>query len=809
MSTIQEPAAEAEWETQPFGEGPFAETETVSEPRIPAALGFLPWTESLSPFNEGEFQEDRADETDRALGEAFAELRDEAFDEALSDLVAETEDVVGQRFSDESSASAGAAKEQLASAHLSPIQFEAENYLDRLVDGLSGLDLASLDQDHLNEVLDRFDPATAPGSPAGEQFLGSLIKKAKSVASFAVKTAAQAASGVAGRLVGIALQRLRALIRPLLKRVLSFAIGRLPEPLRAPARLVAGKLTGERDALSEGEGEDYAFSPAQATDVESLAESFDAALAEGIVGDGAPGELESFAGDTERDGGEGGEAPESRELEALAEARGQLIDTLERAGDGEDIAPAVEQFVPALLGALRVGINLVGRPRVVGFLAGYLAKLVGRWVGPQVAAPLSTAIVDTGLRLVSLEQPEAEPDREAVPAMLAATIEDTARRLAETEDYVLEDEDLMQLATAEAFERAVATNFPHTYVRPNLRRAPTLGGRFVTRRPRSARPYRRYNRMPEVELTAAIADRIPTFGGVTLAATLRAAGVSLPMKARLQIFEATVGTSLRRIAAIERGRRTGSRISSTQLHPLTPAAAGLLLREPGLGVSVAAAFLRSRQRVAAGQRFFYLEPLTAAGTPTPGPMGGSAAQRTAPSQGWILVDTAGSRIAVALYFSETDAQQVAGGVRTGRPAATLLPALTTAYDSAARSFGSGDGRVRILTERDESEASAGDALSRLMPPVATALRRALRSWLLPVLAEWTRSRAAEFVQAAANPASGVTVTITLSGVPGLGVVRDALRGTLPGTSLQSVTSGSAFRGTPSGAVTVQAGKHRP
>ena len=69
-------------------------------------------------------------------------------------------------------------------------------------------------------------------------------------------------------------------------------------------------------------------------------------------------------------------------------------------------APAIEQFVPALLGALRLGINLVGRPKVVGFLAKYLAQLISRWVGPQLSGPLSNAIVDTGLRLVTLESRE-------------------------------------------------------------------------------------------------------------------------------------------------------------------------------------------------------------------------------------------------------------------------------------------------------------------------------------------------------------------------------------------------------------------
>ena len=54
----------------------------------------------------------------------------------------------------------------------------------------------------------------------------------------------------------------------------------------------------------------------------------------------------------------------------LAEARGRLIDAL-KSGDEEAVGPAIQQFIPALLGALRIGINLVGRSKVVGFLGAY------------------------------------------------------------------------------------------------------------------------------------------------------------------------------------------------------------------------------------------------------------------------------------------------------------------------------------------------------------------------------------------------------------------------------------------------------
>ena len=110
----------------------------------------------------------------------------------------------------------------------------------------------------------------------------------------------------------------------------------------------------------------------------------------------------------------------------------------------------------------------------------------------------------------------------------------------------------MQLAAAEAFSQAVATHFPSRFVRPALQQAPSLGGTFVTRRPRSIRRYHKY--APHTltwEVTAQIADAIPTFGGSTLGAVLRASGASFPARARLHIYQAAVGTTLPRMMRID------------------------------------------------------------------------------------------------------------------------------------------------------------------------------------------------------------------------------------------------------------------
>ncbi|MCI4568158.1 hypothetical protein [Lysobacter sp. CFH 32150] len=748
--TIQE-TQEREWSVQSES-SPFAEAEAD----VPLKAESTAWSETAAPFSETMGAPVGQSESDRLYAEAFAELRDEAFDEAVAFLAEETEQAVADRFTNESPASA-MERERYGDAQLSAVRFEAQQYLDALEAGLTGMDVESLSPDQLDEVLERMDPQTGELTPAGEEFIGALVRKAKSVVKVVANTA-KSVGKVAGALLGPVLNKLKGLINPLLRRVLSFAIGRLPANLQPAARTLAARFTseaGEDENTQMGEDEGT-MSPANLTDVEALSESFDAALAEALVGDGS-GEAEEEAYDA-RDS----ESVESRELEVLAEARGVLIDRLRNAGDEEDLTPAIEQFVPALLGALRLGINLVGRPKVVGFLARYLGQLIRRWVGPNLSGPLSNAIVDTGLRLVTLEAEADEAGEpranEAAPIALATVIEDATRRLAENEDYIFENEDLMQLATADAFGEAVATHFPPRFVRPGLQQAPAIGGTFVARRPRSVRTYRKYSRIPDVEVTAQLADALPTFGGSTVGAVLRAAGATFPFKARMHIYQSAVGTTLPRMVRIDRANTGGGRgyVTSSNLHPLTPLAAGLLLREPKLGVAVPATFLQSRQRIAVGQRFYLLEPLGAVGALALPVKAGTRANRArlAPSRAWTHTDPQRTRIVVGLYLSEAESQGVAESIRQGRGGQVLLQALTKIY---------------------------GELATRSRNP----LHRRLRAWVMPALANWVRANGEAFARAAAHPDAGATIRAVLTSVPGPGA-----------------------RGTPNIAITVDSGKRR-
>src|SRR5439155_26812035 len=141
--------------------------------------------------------------------------------------------------------------------------------------------------------------------------------------------------------------------------------------------------------------------------------------------------------------------------------------------DSEDPTPPVANFLPSLIPVLKIGLKLAGRQRVVDFLANFLGKLIQKFVGPQYAPPLSKAIVDAGLRLLQLET-TAEGESKSGASAVASTVEETVRRVAALPDYVLDNQELLEGATLEAFEQAAANNLPPVLSEDTYRNRPEL-----------------------------------------------------------------------------------------------------------------------------------------------------------------------------------------------------------------------------------------------------------------------------------------------------------------------------------------------
>src|SRR5262245_57816511 len=141
VMTIAHDEQEREWSAQ-SEQNPFAENlpEARAEPESAATSQALAaWNESLNPFSETPGEAMPESEADRLRNDAFAEFRDEGFDEAVSMLAEETEQAVGERFTGESPSSSQE-RERYADAQLAPVRFEAQQYLDALEAGLSGME---------------------------------------------------------------------------------------------------------------------------------------------------------------------------------------------------------------------------------------------------------------------------------------------------------------------------------------------------------------------------------------------------------------------------------------------------------------------------------------------------------------------------------------------------------------------------------------------------------------------------------------------------------------------------------------------
>jgi hypothetical protein len=443
----------------------------------------------------------------------------------------------------------------------------------------------------------------------------------------------------------------------------------------------------------------------------------------------------------------------------------------------------------------------------VNFLAGYLAKMIGRYVPPEASTQLSRAIVDTGLRMMSLEAPTEGEVQGLAPAAIAATVEDTVRRLMEADESTLEHQATLEVATTIAFQEAAAENFPPQLIVPELHEA-TVDGTWVAMPLKGRKYYKKYTRIFDVQITPQMADSLKTFGGTTIAAFLKdKLGVTAPVQARVHLYQAMSGTSPARIARLEkdvRGLGTAAKTAWVQLHPLSPRAAGMLLQQPKLGRRMPGRFRSTRRRIAVGQRFYYLEipgaRPAAAATATNGAQAG--VKRS--SEANLTLDFPKDEFRVFLYLSEADSQEIAGKLRN-RDVTAALVAAKRIYEAGVTTALAGDVQrhVKIVSEALPQEQFTAVA-KQLADAVKGQLTKKVVGWVGKAVADYVGSRAGELVTATEDPADGATVVVKIVSPPGAPVVRKLLKGELnPAQLLGDV--GSIFKGDPKLEVTTVAG----
>jgi hypothetical protein len=756
------------------------------------------------------------------------ELYEQEMDEALYELMDEARGMHEESYSPNSAFES----ERMLEQHFAPLQQESERMLESMAQHFANRDPSSLSEAEL-EVFEAYQ-ATAYLTPAQEDFFGSLKKLAKKAVKGYVGLAKKGLQFAAKLGLGPILKKLLVLVKPLLKRVLQMAIGKLPVNLQPIAQKLAEKYAG--------------IKPAQPATATADATSTDAASPDAMPADASTGMDASTGSDTTTpDATEiqqefnyqianlvfaPGEVEQELEVarvinesrqssyDAAGEldvAREQFINELQNLKEGEDPTPYVQNFIPALLPILKVGLRLAGRPRIVNYIAGLVAKLIQKFVDPQNAKALSRAIVDTGLRLINLEVTEQEEERLA-PSTVAATVEETIRKVAAMPEYVLENQELLEAFTLEAFEQAAASYLPPILPdsvyrqRPDLQEGRSLGGTVWLGMPFRSRKccYRKCPRSFKVRISPQMAEAIETFEGETLSDFFYEQ-MGLPagetVEAEVHLYEATNHTSLGDIVRHESEAEdfgASGEAGTVQLHPLTPEVAGLLLDDPSLGREMPAKAMTSRQGIGSGQRMYRLglsntraRPLMVPGT------GKRSRVRRRSGVKKIRLDFQSDQIGVYFFLSETRAQQLAVSLRKQTHAGTMITTLKRIIKRGiSPTLGGLRPKYLQIVGGLTPGQSSGSALQQIPGTVRQSLSRALEGWLLTALADDLKQNAQSFIKASEDPADGITIKFMLSQIPGFSQVRTMLKTKQPAPSnlgFQSgkptvkVTVGSGFR----------------
>jgi hypothetical protein len=753
---------------------PFLDVRSFAEEESPTRAEESPTrAQPRSPFLAVyEFEEDgRMDPQTEEYVSFLNELYDEKFNEALSSLVDEAAAIYETNFANKQQDphTAGYQAERLLNQHFAPLVAEAETMIRTLATELGKRDPDTLSEDEVETIVDRYHPS-AQLAPNFEEWLGGLGNIIKKVAKAGLDLTQKGFSAIAKLGLGPILNKLLALVKPMIKRVVESAINELPPTLRPIARLLRDKLPFLKE-FEEGEGSEP--ETAGTYEVAEIQNEFNQGVANLLF---AQTEAEQDL-EVARAANPPG-APDAYPVAELELARERFVDSLGQLKEGENPTPQVENFLPALIPVLKVGLKLAGRQRVVNFLASFLGKLIQKFVGPQYAPPLSQAIVDAGLRLLQLETtPQGES--KAAASAVASTVEETVRRVAALPDYVLDNQELLEGAALEAFEQAAANNLPPVLSEDTYRKRPEL------REHRRGFWYpcgRRYKKRLGQKFIARISPykvtSLETFDGSTVGEALEEQYAIAPgeeLEAEVHLYEAMPGM---RLSDIVRGEEVITKVDGedgrNQLHPLTRDAAALLLDQPELGRDAGPGEIGDPTAPQIGQRFYYLEipgkrPLM---VPTPG----SRAHVRHRSRSRIILHFPKNEIIAYLCLSEIRAQEIAVKMRQHAHMGTVADRLRRFIDRGVnRAFAANLGGLKIV-HGAVVPGQPVDALNRLPSLVPRTLRGRITEWLVKGLADHLQKHAQEFIKAADDTADGVTLVITLENPPGFRQLGEALKG---------------------------------
>ena len=761
-----------------------------------------------------------ATQTSEEFVQLLGELHDSEFGDVVDELAAEVEDKWMKKISNESAMGDHYVPfaTQQAREYFTPLQMETEAMIDRVAQHFSGNNLADYNEAEVESFFAEMEHDHPGFTPAQEQFFGKIFKKVKSVVKKGVDLAKKGISAVGKILpVNLLLGKLKGLVKPLLNKVLNFAIGKLPKNLQPYAQTLAKKFLKLEASMASESQQD-----SSGAQLDAIQTELDTRIAELLFAtdeqesDSILAEYETSEQVMERELAyeAGGLTPPS-----LEEARMQFISELRELQPGESAAPAIERFLPAAIVALqpaiKIAISVIGRQRVINFLAGLLARLVGKYVPENVARPLAASIIDVGMSAIGFEVTESRNTDVAYEA-IASTIEETVRNMGAIDEATLDDQEALTLHLLEAFETAAANNFPPQYIKESLRRTVQPGVWVLKPRKGPKHLYKKYTRVFDITIDPVTAKTVTSFRGLPLANFLKdklALDPAKPIQAKVHLYESIPGTRLSKISKFENlpGFSAAQPYAWIQLHPLTKQAAATLLKEPALGVDVSSKLTAKRHRTTAGQRYYFLEisgarlkiPAVERAPYKRSPNGKPGTPRPAQSgdvQG--VINFVKSEISFNYYFSEEDSRAVVEKLNKN----DFLGAAINIRHSIKKVLNgmlisNVASKVKVIHESlpelylehlpDEEDEFSLASLAKTVGGIAVGGSKAILSKIISHLveqlserayravADFFKARAAEFREAQAQPQDGVTVHITWKNIRGMSAIRSvihALRG---------------------------------
>ena len=752
-----------------------------------------------SPFQsiyELESEEGIVDPETEAVMEFLDELYDEEFDEAIYELIDEADELYQNRFESEYYGNSIAQKieaRRVLENHFAPLVREVEGFLEGMSQELEKLDFDMMSESEFTNFVEQYEPHI-DHTPTTDYFWGKakkLFKKVKDKVKKAGRIVKKGLTKLGKFAFSKVVKKIIRLIPAWLNKVLGLAINRIPAKYRPLARTLAKKL-----GLSKEVEEASLFEVGDDTvqDISEIQREFDEQIANLLF---AKSEEEQEVAIAEYIR-ESEQIVTENPLEDLDRARAQFINQLNQLEEGEDPTPLVENFAPALLPVLKTGIKLIGRPKIVKFLAKYLGrliwKLIKKFLGKRkgqkfkpYVSPLSKAIVDAGLRLINLET-TPETEAEAAEAAILATVEDTMRQVAALPEYILDNQEMLEGYILEAFENAATANLPPVLSKETYQQRPELRETTGSRGTWALQPlgkgnhykYKKYTKIFDVNISPHTARTVKICCGTPLMVFLRdRLGLSpgKTVKARVHLYEAIPGTLLSQVCKQEKQvAGLGMRSAYSHLHPLTPEAAGMLLGQPGLGRSMPSKYLDHRPIAAVGQRFYYLEIPEVSTQMMLMNNGMSVAKHS--SKVYLTLNFPADQIRALIYLSEAQAQAIAMKLRQGAPMGMIMASLKYIFEYKLKTALSGNmcGHVKIIHGAVTPEQSRGSALKLLPTIVRENLIQKLREWLEVYLSQYLQQRSQEFIAATENLADGITLGVTLNNPPGFPILRKALRG---------------------------------